>query len=92
MFLVDWTKQALVVMNFSTTQQFRHVLHRRRTSGQMGQIMDLDFKFIDGATSSWARVGMLICFAIAAGILICSIWMPSTAKAYGPGFVHQRGL
>jgi len=54
--------------------------------------MDLDHaKFLDSASSFWPRVGMLICFAVAAGILMVSIWMPATAKAFGPTNVLQRG-
>lgn len=55
--------------------------------------MDLDqAKFIDNSSGYWPRVGMVICFAVAAGVLIFSIWMPSTAKASGPGFTLKRGI
>jgi hypothetical protein len=54
--------------------------------------MDLDqAKFLDSPSATWPRVGMMICFAVAAGILMVSIWMPSTAKAFGPTSVLQRG-
>lgn len=48
--------------------------------------MDLDqAKLMNSDNSTWARVGMLICYAIAAGMLIVSIWMPTTARAIGHG-------
>ena len=46
--------------------------------------MDLDsVKTLDTPGSRCARIGMLFFFALAAGILIYSIWMPSTARAIG---------
>jgi hypothetical protein len=45
--------------------------------------MDLDQAKLFGSSSSWARIGMLVCFAAAAGILMVSIWLPATAKAFG---------
>ena len=54
--------------------------------------MDLDqAKFFDSSTS-WARIGMLVCFAVAAGILMLSIWMPTTARAIGQNMVLHRTL
>jgi hypothetical protein len=48
--------------------------------------MDLDqAKLINSDNSAWPRVGMLICFAIAAGMLVVSIWMPTAARAIGHG-------
>ncbi len=55
--------------------------------------MDLDqAKYIDSSTGYWPRVGMMICFAVAAGVLIFSIWVPSTAKAFSSGYTLQRGI
>jgi hypothetical protein len=55
--------------------------------------MDLDqAKFIDSSSGYWPRVGMMICFAVAAGVLIFSIWVPSTAKASSSSFTVQRGF
>ena len=48
--------------------------------------MDLDSaKLTNSGASAWASAGMLICFAIAAGVLIMSIWMPTAARALGHG-------
>ena len=48
--------------------------------------MDLDSaKLTNADNQAWARTGMLICFAIAAGILVVSIWMPTAARALGHG-------
>ena len=54
--------------------------------------MDLDQSKLFDTSSSWARVGMLVCFAVAAGILMVSIWMPSTAKAIGEAASLHRSL
>lgn len=43
--------------------------------------MDLDQIRADGQSPGWARVGMLVCFAVAAVVLLVSIWMPRVAKA-----------
>jgi hypothetical protein len=48
--------------------------------------MDLDLaKSVDAKTLFWARLGMLVCFAVAAGILIVSLAAPSPARAAHPG-------
>jgi hypothetical protein len=47
--------------------------------------MDLDaIKSVGNETSNWARLGMMVCFAVAVGILAVSIWMPVSAKAAFP--------
>jgi hypothetical protein len=47
--------------------------------------MDLDAaKVSDQNTPQWARIGMLVCFAVAIGILSMSIWFQS-ARATGGG-------
>lgn len=53
--------------------------------------MDLEqAKLIDTSSAAWARVGMLISFAVAVGILVVSLWMPTTAKAIGQKtFMHR---
>jgi hypothetical protein len=52
--------------------------------------MDLDTsKSLDATSSAWARTGMMICFAVAVGILIVSLWMPNPAKAVGQGTLLQ---
>jgi hypothetical protein len=44
--------------------------------------MDLDpVQLGDKGASNWARLGMLICFAVAASILAASLWLPVTAKS-----------
>lgn len=53
--------------------------------------MDLDaIKSADNGTNNWARVGMLVCFALAVGILAVSIWMPASAKAAFPPSAISR--
>lgn len=53
--------------------------------------MDLDTaKSADQGAPNWARVGMFVCFAVAAGILIVSIWMPTAAKSNPIGSTIHR--
>lgn len=54
--------------------------------------MDLDSAKLVDSSSTWVRVGMLVCFAVAAGILMVSIWAPVTAKALGQSTQLQRTL
>ena len=55
-------------------------------------IMDLDtVTFNHPGRPEWAKVGMLVCFGVAVGILAFSIWMPSataTPNAQSSSFVR----
>jgi hypothetical protein len=51
--------------------------------------MDLDLaKSVDAKTLLWARIGMLVCFVVSAGILIISLAAPTPARAAHPGVGH----
>jgi hypothetical protein len=55
--------------------------------------MDLDHaKTLDQVTSAWARTGMFICFAAAAGILFASLLMPTHANDQSSTTLHSRQL